>query len=896
MSDDNEDSEGEEEGFIFDDSEKINFSKYDGLKSFDFGASSEKSNSNKYDGLKGFKFGKSSQPIPKRSDYNGLKRYEFGGSSQPDFGKYEGLNLFEFETQSEEFKDTDVEKVIKKDRSKFFMNIQNEEVLDRYKVPNQEKILIREEISAGIPIQRIKEIINTYNENFEDSFIETLQTYYNEMITKNKQRLSLGVRRIDKIINGFDNMIYLDRSISQDSLKKLEMLINRKIKVIRNWKKPRRERISGTRIKIISDGINTIKKEIKSGIHISHLADIIKNYKNDDVFFHYIKKIYTNAIESHIIKIKIPLTKLNEFITNWENILYRGYVISEKDFSKLQMLIGNQNSISHKVVYGRKNLEAVKLVKNLSHAELIGTFIVRGSITTRGNDLIISYNTDDHHNYVTHLKDLINTVFGEPPNMLRTRDRLHISGQNVIKYLTSQGLSNENRRVPSWINKPLTWIRENTDEWKKNYMPLVVACLRGMINGAGWIGVKSKHDRIEILLSKVNRSILEDFKELCNSLDIRTSDIKESIRKDGRQNYYIYISSVDQVKRFLIDVIKPKRWECLKDDIQQILDERGTSIEAVLEMSPELKNLRRKLFQHQKQRYTFLYNPIRIKNIENPILRDCLHNYIENVSLKLFPYNEFEVKNNIRPSSLKFVGEHLKDENGRTIYREVIKTQFIKNHFISKLTSGPNPKMKIYNYNELSDGLYKKLLDLVREVYDEFRNKGLGRPWHEPILKNIMIKLPNAMACENPVWERIENNLYCVGHIDLNLVNNNTLFIADLKDDETDVIKSLLQVLSYGLMQKRLVFKKPSDFNAFNLKCILFTKDEVWEFDPEILKSEFIDFIKYVNSLREKNLKSLPFSKGLQRTDLLEDIEKVVGFLQRSVEEEEDYDLDVDNS
>jgi len=883
MSDDNKDSEGEEEGFIFDDSEKIDFSKYDELKSFDFGASSEKpssekSNSYKYDGLNGFKFGKRSQPIPKHSVFNGLKRYEFRGRSQPDFVKYEGLNLFEFETQSEEFKDIDVDKVIKKDRPKFFMNVQNEEVLDRYKVPNQEKTLIREEFSTGIPIKRIKEIIKTYNENFEDSFIETLQTYYNEMITKNKQRLSLGVKRIDKIINGFDNMIYLDRSISQDSLKKLEMLINRKINVIRNWKEPRRERISGTRIKIDNDGINTIKKEIKSRIPISRLTDIIKNYKNDDAFIHYIKQIYKDAMDSHIIKIKIPLTKLNEFITNWENILYRGYVISEKDFYKLQILTGNQNPISHKVVYGRKNLEAVKLVKNISHAELIGTFIVRGSITTRGNDLIISYNTDDHHNYVTHLKDLINTVFGKPPNMLRTRDRLHISGQNVIKYLTSQGLSNENRRVPSWINKPLSWIRENTDEWKKNYMPLVVACLRGMINGAGWIGVKSKHDRIEILLSKVNRSILEDFKELCNSLDIRTSDIKESIREDGRQNYYIYISSVDQVKRFLIDVIKPKRWECLKDDIQQILDVRGTSIEAVLEMSPELKNLRRKLFQHQKQRYTFLYNPIRIKDIENPILRDCLHNYVENVSLKLFPYNEFEVKNNIRPSSLKFVGEHLKDENGRTIYREVIKTQFIKNHFISKLTSGPNPKMKIYNYNELSDGLYKKLLDLVREVYDEFRNKRLGRPWHEPILKNIMIKLPNAMACENPVWERIESNLYCVGHIDLNLVNNNTLFIADLKDDETDVIKSLLQVLSYGLMQKRLVFKKPSDFNAFNIKCILFTKDEVWEFDPEILKSEFIDFIKYVNSLREKNLKSLPFSKGLQRTDLLEDIEKVVGF------------------
>ncbi len=143
------------------------------------------------------------------------------------------------------------------------------------------------------------------------------------------------------------------------------------------------------------------------------------------------------------------------------------------------------------------------------------------------------------------------------------------------------------------------------------------------------------------------------------------------------------------------------------------------------------------------------------------------------------------------------------------------------------------------------------------------------------------------MACEIPVWKRIQGTLYCVGHIDLNIVNNNTLFIADLKDDETDVIKSLLQIFSYGLMQKRLIFKNSSDFNAFDLKCIIFTKDEVWEFDPEVLKSEFIDFIKYANSLREKNLKSLPFSKGLQRTDLLDDIEKVVLFLQKFINEDQ---------
>lgn len=159
-----------------------------------------------------------------------------------------------------------------------------------------------------------------------------------------------------------------------------------------------------------------------------------------------------------------------------------------------------------------------------------------------------------------------------------------------------------------------------------------------------------------------------------------------------------------------------------------------------------------------------------------------------------------------------------------------------------------------------------------------------------------MVELPNALASEIPVWKRLKDGKYYNGHIDMNLIENNTFFVADLKNNKTDIIKSLIQVMSYGINQKCLILRKDSDYNVIDFKCIVFTKDELWVFDPESLKHDIIKFIEYANSIRTRNLKSLPFSKGLKRTDLLEDIEKVVGFLQRYVEEEEDYDLDVDNS
>jgi len=762
-------------------------------------------------------------------------------------------------------------------------NVQNEEVLDRYKVPNQEKILIREEFSAGIPIQRIQEIINNYDEDFKDDFIETLQIYYNEMITKDLQRLSLGVSRTDKIVNGFENMIYLDRSIFKASIKKIELLINREIQVIKDWRKPRRGRISGVRIQITEEGIKIIKDELKSGIPIQRLSGIVNDYGVEDSFIQYIKHMLKTTLKSHEEEVRIPLTKMGKFITNWENILYRGYVISESDFNKLKLLVGKENPISHKVVYGRRNLEVVKLLKNGAHAELIGTYIVRGSIRTDRNDLYISYNGDDHPDYISHLEELIITVFGRPSSLMGTRDRFYISGPDVIQYLTSQGLSNETRRVPSWIKKSPSWIQKNLDKWKKKYTPLVIACLKGMINGSGSIGVASGQERIEIYLLNSDRSILRDFKEMCNSLDIETSEIKTQIREDGRILYYIYIISRDQVRSFLIDIVKPKKWECIKENIQQILNARGTSIELVLEMAPEFKDLRRKLFQHQKQQYSFLYNSTRIKNIKNKILRDCYYNYIENISFGLFPSNQFDMKTNIRPSSLKFVGEHLKDKNGKTIHREVIKTDFVKDHLIND-----NPHIEIYYYNDLSEGFYKDLLDIVRQVYDEFLKNNLGRPWHEPILQKIMVNLSNAMASEVPVWNKLKNGKYYVGHIDLNLINDDTFFIADLKDDEIDIIKSLSQITSYGINQKRLIFNKINDIDAIKFKCIAFTKDELWVFDPEGLKYDIIKFIKYTNSIRSRNLKSLPYSNGLKRTDLLEDIEKVVAIFQRYIKEEED--------
>ncbi|TFG24312.1 MAG: hypothetical protein EU532_12715 [Promethearchaeota archaeon] len=167
----------------------------------------------------------------------------------------------------------------------------------RVKLIDQEKEKIRKEFLTGIPIQRINEIINNFNNISEDDFIKKLQSYYNKMVEKNLVKLSCGVSHIDNIIKGFENAVYLDRSISLKSIKELELLLNRKIQFIKNWRKPRRKRLSGVRIQITEEGIESIKDELNSGISIKRVSEIIKEYEKEDNFIRYLRKIYRLALK-----------------------------------------------------------------------------------------------------------------------------------------------------------------------------------------------------------------------------------------------------------------------------------------------------------------------------------------------------------------------------------------------------------------------------------------------------------------------------------------------------------------------------------------------------------------------------------------------------------------------
>ena len=80
------------------------------------------------------------------------------------------------------------------------------------------------------------------------------------------------------------------------------------------------------------------------------------------------------------------------------------------------------------------------------------------------------------------------------------------------------------------------------------------------------------------------------------------------------------------------------------------------------------------------------------------------------------------------------------------------------------------------------------------------------------------------------------------GHIDLMLYSpeNETLIISDYKP-EGKYLPSLPQVAFYGMFFKRL-------FKLDNVMCVSFSKDDAWVYDPEILKTDILDYLEQYGS------------------------------------------------
>jgi len=192
-------------------------------------------------------------------------------------------------------------------------------------------------------------------------------------------------------------------------------------------------------------------------------------------------------------------------------------------------------------------------------AEFFGISEGDGHIPKDMYKMTITSNGLEEKEYIEYVKEMMENIFNKTPKTMPHNDSnaldLIIYGKNNVGGLVKKGLipgdkvKNQISTAP-WISK------------KQEYK---LGNLRGKADSDGSIFVKRAQKSIRIGFQNHSKPLVHDFKDLCESFDIKTGRVTTYIRtnpdKEKKYKQYdILVAAKSEVSKFL-DIIKPKKWE-----------------------------------------------------------------------------------------------------------------------------------------------------------------------------------------------------------------------------------------------------------------------------------------------------------------------------------------------
>ncbi len=219
------------------------------------------------------------------------------------------------------------------------------------------------------------------------------------------------------------------------------------------------------------------------------------------------------------------------------------------------------------------------LEKNQIMAEMIGIILgdgrLRWDTNNRHYQLDIILNYVDEREYVVYVKNYLTSLFKTIPKISRQKNEdgtigkgiyLTIYDKKLVENLLLLGLKSGNK-VINQVSVPL-WILK-----KKEY---IISCLKGLFDTDGSLFPVIKEDSIKLNFKNASLPLVKDFKQMCESLEIKTSKISSYEERSKKTNelsitYIVQIQAKDQVKKF-IETINPMKWFHRKDKMLKILN------------------------------------------------------------------------------------------------------------------------------------------------------------------------------------------------------------------------------------------------------------------------------------------------------------------------------------
>ena len=217
-----------------------------------------------------------------------------------------------------------------------------------------------------------------------------------------------------------------------------------------------------------------------------------------------------------------------------------------------------------------------------------------------------------------------------------------------------------------------------------------------------------------------------------------------------------------------------------------------------------LQQIRHREYVQNHIRYDFQYIPNKISSINNSILRNTLLSHFTRLFEGKLPDAFFSFNYNPRVSDLYLKGVRQKGHK-----QEDLSSYDIERYLFNPLVK--NGKIIVYNKSFF-------LCKITNNFITYYNNKFSSIPHHTPILREILSIQHESFSIETPVWLYLSNRQeYLTGHIDLNLTSKNIIYVSDYKSSITDMIRSLPQVSTYGLL---LGNNLNNTNNSFNFKSL----------------------------------------------------------------------------
>ncbi len=274
-----------------------------------------------------------------------------------------------------------------------------------------------------------------------------------------------------------------------------------------------------------------------------------------------------------VLRYSSPLLKKKKLglKNNISKVLKGNLGISREAFIVLKNLANRE--IPHQVKVGH-DLK-INLEKNEKMAEFTSIILGDGNITcSKGNyRLDISLNNVDEVKYVEYVKNFMKSTFNQDPLVKPLKElkratenekgvNLQLNKASVVDALINIGLK-PGDKTKNMVSVP---------NWHKETIPKKISSLKGLFDTDGGISVEKGDKSIKLTFTNASRPLVEDFKQMSNSLDIKTSSIHGPYAiKDPRTGNVSLINSIsinskDQVKKFL-KIVKPMKWEIKYDEI-----------------------------------------------------------------------------------------------------------------------------------------------------------------------------------------------------------------------------------------------------------------------------------------------------------------------------------------